>query len=211
MGYLYLQEKTGSINLLNYDILSEYYKDKENKVKKRINMEINIIKENSLTERELSLNPQLFCKLTKNYGITPSIDIINKYNLFKYDKGIKIDMKYISIIFNKNEIYDLTFVNFDEFSYNEDTEIFFDKNNFDKENSSLLKLSEKEITLIYKGINILYEEKIKDKVINYLKKRYKSEKCKLIKSNIVMITKIKNLLISEEQSELFYDEFKKNL
>ena len=176
MGYLYLQEKTGSINLLNYDILSEYYKDKENKVKKRINMEINIIKENSLTERELSLNPQLFCKLTKNYAITPSIDIINKYNLFKYDKGIKIDMKYISIIFNKNEIYDLTFVNFDEFSYNEDTEIFFDKNNFDKENSSLLKLSEMEITLIYKGINILYEEKIKDKVINYLKKRYKSEK-----------------------------------
>ena len=33
-GYLYLQEKTCSINLLNYDILSEYYKYKENKVKK---------------------------------------------------------------------------------------------------------------------------------------------------------------------------------
>ena len=42
-------------------------------------------------------------------------------------------------------------------------------------------------------------------------KRYKSVKCELIESNIVMITKIKNSLISEEQSEFFYDEFKKNL
>ena len=211
LGYLYLREKVGSINLLNYDILSVYYKDEENKIKKRINMEISIIKENSLTESELCLNPQLFCKLTKNYKITPSLNIINKYNLFKYDKGIKIDMKYISIIFDQNKSYDLTFVNFDEFSYNEDTEIFFDKKNFDKENSTLLKLSEKEITLIYKGINTLYEEKIKDKIINYLNRRYKSEKYELIESNVFMATKIENLLISEEQSKFFYEDFKKSL
>jgi len=213
LGYLYLEEKVGSINLLNYDILSEVIKDDENIIKKRLILEINIIKNNFLEGEKNGLNPQLFCKLTKNYNITPNINIINTYNLFSYDKGIKIDMKYISIIFNKDEIYDLTFVNFDELSYNEDTEIFFDNKNFEKENSTLLKLSEKEITLIYKGINFLYGEKSKEKVIDYLNKRYQGKKCEydLNEANVVMITKIKNLLISEEQSKFFYDEFKKNI
>ena len=213
LGYLYLEEKVGSINLLNYDILSEVIKDDENIIKKRLILEINIIKNNFLTGEKNGLNPQLFCKLTKNYNITPNLNIINTYNLFSYDKGIKIDMKYISIIFNKDEIYDLTFVNFDELSYNEDTEIFFDKKNFEKENSTFLKLSEKEVTLIYKGINFLYREKSKDKVTDYLNKRYQCKKCEydLIEANVVMITKIKNLLISEEQSKFFYEEFTKNI
>ena len=120
-------------------------------------------------------------------------------------------MKYISIIFNENKKYDLNFVNFDEFAYNEDTEIFFDKNNFEKENSTLLKLSDEEITLIYKGINSLYKENLKNIIIKYLSKRYKNEKCKYIDSNIIIRTKIKNLLISEEQSKIFYEEFKKNI
>ena len=88
---------------------------------------------------------------------------------------------------------------------------FFDKKNFEKENSTLLKLSEEEITLIYKGINYLYKEKFKNIISNYLSKRYKSEKCELIDNNIIIITKIKNLLISEEQSKIFYEEFRKNI
>ena len=211
IGYLELPEKIGTINLLNYDILSEIYKKNANEIIKRLNLEINIIKGDIIFEPDLCLNPQLFCKLTKEYEITPSLNIINKYNLFRYDKGIKIDMKYISIIFEENKIYDLTFVNFDEFAYNEDTEIFFDKKNFEKENSTLLKLCEEEITLIYKGINYLYKEKFKNIIANYLSKRYKSEKCELIDNNIIIITKIKNLLISEEQSKIFYEEFRKNI
>ena len=211
IGYLDLEEKTGTINLLNYDILSEMYKKDKNNIIKRLNLEVNIIKGDIFSEEDLCINPQLFCKLTKEYGITPSINIINKYNLFRYDKGIKIDMKYISIIFNENKKYDLTFVNFDEFTYNEDTEIFFDKNDFEKENSTLLKLGEEEITLIYKGINSLYKENLKNIIIKYLSKRYKNEKCKYIDSNIIIRTKIKNLLISEEQSKIFYEEFKKNI
>ena len=210
LGYLNLSEKVGSLNLLNYDILSEINKNEENIIKK-LKLEINIIKGNILSEKELCLNPQLFCKLTKDYKITPSINIINKYNLFKYDIGIKIDMKYISIIFNQNKIYDLTFVNFDEFAYNDDTDIFFDKKNFDKENSTLMKLSEKEITLVYKGIKNLYDEKIKDKVIDYLIKRYNSKKYEMIDTDVVIITQIKNLLINEEQSKILYEDFKKNI
>jgi len=211
LGYLHLQAKIGTINLLNYDILSIPDKTKENKIKK-LKMEINIIKGDPLLQKELSSNPQLFCKLTKNYKIIPKLKIINSYNLFSYDKGLKIDMKYISIIFNKNKIYDLTFINFDEFAYNEDTEIFFDNKNFDRENYSLKKLSEEEISLIYKGINDLYEIKYKDIIVDYLKKRYKNKKCEIIDGyNIVINTQIKNLLISEEQSKFYYDELMQNI
>ena len=195
LGYLNLQEKIGSINLLNYDIL-----------------EINIIKGDLTLQKNLSSNPQLFCKLSKNYKIIPELKTINDYNLFSYDQGLKIDMKYLSIIFTKNKIYDLTFINFDEFAYNDDTEIFFDNKNFDKENSSLKKLNEEEITLIYKGINNLYEIKYKDVIVDYLKKRYKHNKYEINEEyNVVINTQIKNLLISEEQSKLYYDEFKTNL
>ena len=74
-----------------------------------------------------------------------------------------------------------------------------------------MKLGEEEITLIYKGINSLYKENLKNIIIKYLSKRYKNEKCKYIDSNIIIRTKIKNLLISEEQSKIFYEEFKKNI
>ena len=211
LGYLYLQEKIGSINLLNYDILSTPYNTKENIIKK-LKMEINIIKGDLTLQKNLSSNPQLFCKLSKNYKIIPELKTINDYNLFSYDQGLKIDMKYLSIIFTKNKIYDLTFINFDEFAYNDDTEIFFDNKNFDKENSSLKKLNEEEITLIYKGINNLYEIKYKEIIVDYLKKRYKNKKYEINEEyNVVINTQIKNLLISEEQSKLYYDEFKTNL
>ena len=175
-------------------------------------MEINIIKGDYLLQKELSSNPQLFCKLSKDYKIIPKLKIINSYNLFSYDKGLKIDMKYISIIFNKNKIYDLTFINFDEFAYNDDTEIFFDDKNFDKENYSLKKLSEEEITLIYRGINNLYEIKYKDIIVDYLQKRYKNKNYEIIEGyNVLINTQIKNLLIGEEQSKIYYDELKQNI
>ena len=39
------------------------------------------------------------------------------------------------------------------------------------------------------------------------------QKCEydLHEANVIMISKIKNLLISEEQSKIFFDEFKKNI
>ena len=74
-----------------------------------------------------------------------------------------------------------------------------------------MKLGEEEITLIYKGINSLYKENLKNIIIKYLSKRYKSEKCEYIDNNIIIRTKIKNLLISEEQSKIFYEEFRKNI
>jgi hypothetical protein len=211
IGYLYLQEKVGSINLLNYDILSNNDKSKE-KITKKLKLETNIIKGELLSQKELCLNPQLFVKLTKNYKIIPNLNIINDYNLFSYDKGLKINMKYITIIFAQNKIYDLTFINLDELSYNDDTEIFFDKKNFDKNNSSFIKLYEKEISLIYKGINNLYDIKYKNIIANYLMRRYCCKNFEMIDSDdIVINTKIKNLLINEEQSKIYYDELKQNI
>ena len=121
-------------------------------------------------------------------------------------------MKYITIIFAQNKIYDLTFINLDELSYNDDTEIFFDKKNFDKNNSSFIKLYEKEISLIYKGINNLYDIKYKNIIANYLMMRYSCKYFEMIDSDdIVINTKIKNLLINEEQSKIYYDELKQNI
>ena len=39
------------------------------------------------------------------------------------------------------------------------------------------------------------------------------QKCEydLHEVNVIMITKLKNLLISEDQSKIFYDEIKKNI
>ena len=143
------------------------------------------------------------------------MQIINNFNLFRYNNGIKLIFKYISIIFNKDEIYDLTFVNFDEFSYNGDTEIFFDDKNFKIENSTMKKIWGKNITLIYGGIGIIYRNNIKNKtiIIDYLNKRYSCENYKYDEFNnqIILITKIKNLLIYEKESNLLYNEFKKTI
>ena len=144
IGYLDLEEKIGIINLLEYDILAISNKEDDDKIIKKLNMEINIINDNNLSEKDALNNPQLFCKLTKNYDIIPKLQIINNFNLFRYNNGIKLIFKYISIIFNKEEIYDLTFVNFDEFSYKGDTEIFFDDKNFKIENSTMKKIWNKK-------------------------------------------------------------------
>ena len=98
-------------------------------------MEINIIKGDLTLQKNLSSNPQLFCKLSKNYKIIPELNINN-----------------------------------------------------------------------------LYEIKYKEIIMDYLKKRYKNKKYEINEEyNVVINTQIKNLLISEEQSKLYYDEFKTNL
>ena len=212
IGYLDLEEKVGVINLLEYDILSMC--DERNPNIKNLDMEINIINKDNLSENDLLNNPQLYCKLTKDYDISPKLKFINKCNLFRYTKGLKISFKYLSIIFNKDEIYDLTFVNFDEFSYNGDTEIFFDKN-FDIENSSMKKIWNQKLTLIYGGIGIKYKnnEKNKNILIEYLLKRYSCDEYKLDENNnqIILNSEIKNLLISEEESNHFYKEMQNNI
>ena len=214
ISYLDLEEKVGLINILEYDILSEV-EEKDGKYIKKLNMEINIINGKNISEDELLGNPQLYCKLTKNYTIIPTIKVINCYNLFKYNKGLKIIFKYITILFNKDEIYDLTFVNFDEFMYNEDTEIFFDTKNYLVENSTMKKIENNNITLIYRGIGTKYEDNLNNKniLMDYLNKRYKCENYRYDSFNnqIILFTKLGNLLISEEESNLLYEEFKRNI
>ena len=214
ISFLDLEEKVGLINILEYDILSEV-EEKDGKYIKKLNMEINIINRKNISEDELLENPQLYCKLTKNYTIIPTIKVINCYNLFKYNKGLKIIFKYITILFNKDEIYDLTFVNFDEFMYNEDTEVFFDNKNYLVENSTMKKIENNNITLIYRGIGTKYEDNLNNKniLMDYLNKRYKCENYRYDSFNnqIILFTKLGNLLISEEESNLLYEEFKRNI
>ena len=140
IGYMDLEEKVGKINILNYDILS-VSNGKDNKNAKKLDMEIKIINENNLQSEDYIENPQLFIKLTKSYKIIPKLSIVNKFNLFEYNNGLKIVLNHLSIIFNKDETYDLAMVNFDEFSCNNDTEIFFDSNRFEKSISTMKKIS----------------------------------------------------------------------
>ena len=174
-------------------------------------MEANLINGNNKSEKKLLENPQLLCKLTKDYNIIPKLKIINSYNLFKYNKGLKIVFKYITIIFNKDETYDLTFVNFDEFICNEDTEIFFNSNNYSLENSTMKKIWNKDITLIYGGMGTKYKDNLNNKniIIEYLNKRYKCENYNYdeFNSQIILFTKLKNLLILGGVIKPLYSEF----
>ena len=214
IGYMELEEKVGKINILNYDILS-VSTEKDNKNTKKLDMEIKIINGNNLPSKDYIENPQLFCKLTKSYKTIPKLSIVNRFNLFEYNNGLKIFLEHLSIIFNKDETYDLAMVNFDEFSCNDDTEIFFDSNRFEKSNSTMKKICDNRIILTYDGIGTKYKDNLFNRNIvrDYFRKRYLFEKYKFDDFNkqIIISTKIKYLLISEEDSKIQYEEFIKNI
>ena len=214
IGYMDLEEKVGKINILNYDILS-VSTGKDNKNTKKLDMEIKIINGNNLPSEDYIENPQLFCKLTKSYKIIPKLSIVNKFNLLEYNNGLKIVLKHLSIIFIKDETYDLGMVNFDEFSCNDDTEIFFDSNRFEKSNSTMKKIYDNKIILTYDGIGTKYKNNLINRNIvrDYFRNRYFFEKYKFDDFNkqIIISTKIKYLLIPEEESKIQYEEFLKNI
>ena len=210
-----LKNNIGKINILEYD-LSGLIKT-EDTYNKNIDMEIRIINEKNITEKEALLNPQLHCRNSKIYLLIPDLYTINKSNLFNYDKGLEIRFKYMSIILTNREKYDLTSINFDELIYDGNTEICFDDINYLKENSSMKKLWDIRICLKYKGIGLLYEDNpINNTIIlNYLNKRYIAEYCEIYSNDndnkeIILITKFINLFLTENESRSLYDEFKKN-
>ena len=160
-----IQKNIKRINLLEYEVQGLI--KTENNYYKELILEINIISEKNISEKEASLNPQLHCKNDKNYILIPCLDIINKTNLFKYNKGLEVIFGNISIIFiDKNE-YDLTNINFGELSYDGDYEIYFDDSHFKKDNSSFKKLWEENISLVYLGLESFNDNNLKEKEITY--------------------------------------------
>ena len=120
--------------------------------------------------------------------------------------------KYISVIFTSKKTYDFTGINLDELCYDGDTEIYFDDINFDKKNSSMKKLWDEPISLVYKGIGSLYNDKpiINNILVNYLNKRYFAQFYEVNNGTITLITKFENLFLTEKESKTLYEEFKKN-
>ena len=206
-----LKENIGKINLLEYEVLG--YINTEEDYNKNINMEIKIINEKNITEKEALSNPQLHLKNPKHYYLIPNPNIIINSNLFKYDKGLEIMFKYISIIFNDKETYDITGINLGELCYDGDTEIYFDDNNYIREYSSMKKLWDVRVCLIYKGIGFLYENNpnINTLLFNYLNKRYMAEMIDINNNDkiIFILTKLENLFFTLKESENLYNEFKK--
>ena len=181
------------INLLEYEV--QGYINSENNYYKELELEINIISEKNLTEKEaLILNPQLHCKNDKNYMLNPNLEQMNKSNLFKYNKGLEIILGNISIIFSDKKIYDLTNVNFGEIKYDGDKEIFFDDINYKKEYSSFKKIWDYDVYLTYKKAG-------NENIMNYFNKRYKTEFCDINERKIIFTTKIGNLLLTEIEAK----------
>ena len=207
---LELGKKVGKINLLELDLLGKI--KSSDTLNKNISLEVSVIDGNNISEMEALLNPQLLCKMTKHYLLIPNLQFINSCNLFKYKEGIEIMFKYISVIFTSNKAYDFTCINFDELCYDGDTEIYFDDINFDKKNSSMKKLWDEPISLVYKGIGSLYSDKpiINNILVNYLNKRYFAQFYEVKNGTITLITKFENLFLTEKESKTLYEEFKKN-
>jgi hypothetical protein len=205
-----LKENRGKINLIDYE-LSGMIKT-EDTYHKNINMEITIINENNISEKEALLNPQLHCRNENIYFLIPDLNTINHSNLFKYNKGLEIRFKYMTVIFSDREIYDFTSINFDELIYDGNTEIFFDDNNYIKEQSSMKKLWDINICLKYKGIGQLYEDTpINYSIImKYLNKRYFTDYIHKNIKEIILVTKLKRLFLTEKESRILYDELTKN-
>ena len=207
-----LKENVGKINLLEYEVLG--YINTEKDYYKNIDMGIEIIDEKDITEKEALLNPQLHFKNPKHYFLVPNPTIIFNSNLFKYDKGLEILFQYMSVIFNDKETYDITGINIGELCYDGDTEIYFDDENFIKEFSSMKKLWDIRIGLIYRGIGSLYEDnpKINNIIFNYLNKRYMAEMIDINNKDkeIFIVTKFENLFFTLKESQNLYNEFKKN-
>ena len=160
-------------------------------------MEINIISDKNISEEEALLNPQLFIKNDKKYKIDPTLDIINKSNLFKYNKGLEIFLGKLSILFKDNNTYDLTNVNLDEICYDGDKGIYLDEKNFNKEKSSFKKLWDKNVCLIYNLSGKEDNNNIND-IKNYLIKRYSSDFYEMSENKIMIMTKIGNLFMKEK-------------
>ena len=182
-----IPKKKKKINLIKYEVDGIIHP--KNDYKKELEMEINIISEKNIPEKEALLNPQLFLKNSKKYRLIPSLDIINNSNLFKYDKGLEILLGKFTILFKDKTTYDLTGVNIDEICYDGDKEIYFDKINFKKEKSTFKKLWDKNVCLIY---NLSGKDDINE-IQNYFNKRYSAEFCEVTDGKIMLITKIRNL------------------
>ena len=190
-----IQKNIRKINLLEYEVQG-FIKPK-NDYKKELEMEINIISDKNISEEEALLNPQLFIKNDKKYKIDPTLDILNKSNLFKYDKGLEIFLGKLSILFKDNNTYDLTNVNLDEICYDGDKGIYFDEKNFNKEKSSFKKLWDKNVCLIYNLSGKEDNNNIND-IKNYLIKRYSSDFYEMSENKIMIMTKIGNLFMKEK-------------
>ena len=207
-----LNQYIGKINLLEFEA-SGYIKTEES-FEKNINMRVEIINENSISEQQALLNPQLYFKNPKHYLLYPDPKIIINSNLFKYNKGLEIIFKYMSIIFTDKETYDLTGINLGEICYDGDTEIYFDDNNYSKEYSSMKKLWNIRICLIYKGLGLLYKDQqnINKIIFNYLNKRYHAEMIDINNDNkdIYIITKFENLFLTLNESKILYEKFKES-
>ena len=189
-----IQKDIRKINLLEFEIFGKFQTN--NDYNKELEMEINIISE-KISEREALLNPQLYLKNDKNYILNPSLEIINNSNLFKYNKGLEIILGNLTIVFSDKMEYDLTNVNLDELCYDGDKDIFFDDMNFKKEKSTFIKLYDKQVCLIYKG----FEKKEKNIILKYLNKRYSTEFYDINDGKITLVTRVKNLFLSEKESK----------
>ena len=207
---LELGKKVGKINLLELDLLGKI--KSSDTLNKNISLEVEVIDGKNMSDMEALLNPQLHCKMTKHYLLIPNLQFINNCNLFKYKEGLEIMFKYISVIFTSKKTYDFTGINLDELCYDGDTEIYFDDINFDKKNSSMKKLWDEPISLVYKGIGSLYNDKpiINNILVNYLNKRYFAQFYEVNNGTITLITKFENLFLTEKESKALYEEFKKN-
>ena len=77
------------------------------------------------------------------------------------------------------------------------------------------KIWNKKVTLIYDGIGIKYPNNIKNKniILDYLSQRYSCEDYKLDKFNnqVILNTRLRNLFISEEESDISYKKFRKQI
>ena len=184
------------LNLLEYD--AQGFIKTENNYYKELRMEISIINTENISKEEALLNPQLHCRNDKNYKLNPTLDIINNSNLFEYNKGLEIIFENISIIFSNKELYDFTSINFDELCYDGNYDIFFDESKYKKEKSTFKKLWDKNICLIYKPLNS--ENKI---FIEFLVKRYSAEFFEETEGKIFLVTKLKNLFLTDKERKSF--------
>ena len=196
-----IEKNIRQLHLLEYDAFG--YIKTENSYYKELNMEINIINTENISEKEALLNPQLHCKNDKNYILNPTLDIINKSNLFHYNKGLEIIFENVSIIFTDKETYDLTSINFDELCY-DGSDIFFDGSKYKKEKSTFKKLWDINVCLIFKSSNS--ENKM---FIDFLPKRYCAEFIDEKGGQIFLVTKLKNLFLTnkERKSLLFNNKY----
>ena len=191
-----IEKNIRKINLLEYDAQGSI--KTENDYYKELRMEISIINEENISEEEALLNPQLHCKNDKNYKLNPSLDIINNSNLFQYNKGLEIIFENISIIFSNKELYDFTSINFDELCYDGNYDIFFDESKYKKDKSTFKKLWDKNVCLIFKQLdseNEIFAE--------FLEKRYSAEFFEEKEGKIVIITKLKNLFLTDKERKGF--------